>query len=125
MSAVDRCETAMGNGKSIYTSSLYVRRSNESRSASICARGVASETNARDDPYAGWRELCLLGRTRGLRYAAQYRLEERTGPPRHFFSYGCGLYARDRISRSVAHRAQTEGADEASIRFRCRHGDRF
>ncbi|SCM75602.1 conserved hypothetical protein [uncultured Pleomorphomonas sp.] len=63
-----------------------------------------------------------MGRPRGLRDAAQYRPQAGAGPARPLPDHGRRLQAQDRLRRRHPDRAEAEGADQAPVRLRRRHG---
>ena len=68
------------------------------------------------------RRLRVLGRPRRLQDAAQHRHEARARSSRPLPAHGGRLQEEDRLQGPVPHRAQAQGADQAPVRLRRRHG---
>ena len=99
---------------------LHGRRRDQSRSGRVRLCRGAGEERARRHPQARRRQLCAVGRPRGLRDAAQHRPAPRAGAARALSLAGRRLQAQDRLQGRDPGRAQAAGADQASVRFRRR-----
>ena len=106
-------------------SAVRSRRGHELQCRRVRLRRRAGEEGAGSHPRTGRRRLCFLGRARRLFHPAEHQHETRAGTPRQISAPGGGLQKENRLQRPVLHRAETEGTDQASIRFRRRRVPEF
>ena len=111
----------LGHGEPLLQPPLHGGRRHQPRPRRLRLRRRAGEERARDHARARRRELRAVGRARGLRDAAQHRHEARARPARPLPHHGRRARGEDRLQGHDPDRAEAEGADQASVRFRRRH----
>src|SRR5580765_5639749 len=97
----------MGHCEFIFPSSLYEWRRNQSRLSSACPCGGTGEGGAGCYDRFGWRELCFLGRERGLYEPVEYKYEKGKRTPGKISALCKRLCKKEWIQRNIFYRTKT------------------
>ena len=99
-------QAAVGHGQSVLAPPLHGGRRDQSRSRRVRLRRRDGEGRLEATKRLGGAELRAVGRSRGLRDAAQHRPQARTRPAGPLPLDGGRAQAQDRLQRPAADRAE-------------------
>ena len=110
----------------LFSNPRFVHGAATSCNADVFAFAAAQVKKALEVTHElGGAGYVFWGGREGYSTLVEHQHEARAGAPRQIPAHGGGLQKEDRLQRPVLHRAEAEGTDQASIRFRRRRVPEF